>query len=106
MKEVLKENGDRSKDTLKYARKLVNRKKDIITFQLTDMPNCLPLLIFYNWHFKLEDWQCNVLHAIDDNLSAVVCAPTLSGKTNKAHGTVLFVLPSEVLVWQIAATPP
>merc|ERR1712238_292606 len=43
--------------------------------------------------------------------SAVVCAPTSSGKTllstytcKNSNGTVLFVLPSEVLVWQIAAT--
>ena len=43
MKEVLKENRDRFKDTLKYARKLVNGKKDIITFQLTDMPDRLPV---------------------------------------------------------------
>ncbi len=89
----------------------MNGKKDIITFQLTDMPDRLPPLSRYNRHFKLEDWQCDVLQAIDDNKSAVVCAPTSSGKTllstytcSKAQGTVLFVLPSEVLVWQIAAT--
>ena len=111
LKEVLKENGERFKDTLKYARKVVNGKKDIITFQLTDMPDRLPPLSRYNRHFKLEEWQCDVLQAIDDKRSAVVCAPTSSGKTllstytcNKAQGTVLFVLPSEVLVWQIAAT--
>jgi hypothetical protein len=60
----------------------------------------------------LEDWQCDVLAAIDEKKSAIVCAPTSSGKTllstytcNITKGkTVLFVLPSEVLVWQIAAT--
>jgi len=90
---------------------MMNGKKDIITFQLTDMPDRLPPLSRYNRHFKLEDWQCDILQAIDDKKSAVVCAPTSSGKTllstytcNKAQGTVLFVLPSEVLVWQIAAT--
>ena len=86
-------------------------KKDIITFQLTEMADRLPPLSRYNRHFKLEDWQCDILSAIDERRSAVVCAPTSSGKTllstytcKKAKGTVLFVLPSEVLVWQIAAT--
>ena len=111
LKELLKENGDKFKDTLKYSRKLLSGKKDIITFQLTEMPDRLPPLSRYNRHFKLENWQCDILQAIDDKRSAVVCAPTSSGKTllstytcKKAEGTVLFVLPSEVLVWQIAAT--
>ena len=72
----------------------------------------LPPLSRYNRKFNLEDWQCNVLEKIDNRESAVVCAPTSSGKTllstytcAKAAGqTVLFVLPSEVLVWQVAAT--
>lgn len=108
---MLKEGGDKFKDSLKYARKLMSGKKDIITFQLTDMPDRLPPLSRYNRRFKLENWQCDILAAIDERRSAVVCAPTSSGKTllstytcKKAEGTVLFVLPSEVLVWQIAAT--
>jgi len=89
----------------------MNGKKDLITFQLTEMPDRLPPLSRYNRHFKLEDWQCDILGAIDDRRSAVVAAPTSSGKTllstytcKQANGTVLFVLPSEALVWQIAAT--
>jgi len=111
LKDLLKDNGDKFKDSLKYARKLLSSKKDIITFQLTEMPDRLPPLSRYNRRFQLEDWQCDILQAIDDRRSAVVCAPTSSGKTllstytcKKAKGTVLFVLPSEVLVWQIAAT--
>lgn len=111
LKDLLKDNGDKFKDSLKYARKLMSSKKDIITFQLTEMPDRLPPLSRYNRRFKLEDWQCDILQAIDERRSAVVCAPTSSGKTllstytcKKAKGTVLFVLPSEVLVWQIAAT--
>ena len=99
------------KDSLKYARKLMNGKSDLISFQLEKMPDRLPPLSRYNRQFKLEDWQCQILTAIDDQRSAVVAAPTSSGKTllstytcQKAGGTVLFVLPSEVLVWQIAAT--
>eukprot|EP00804_Cyclotella_cryptica_P011929 CCRYP_004426-RA/>CCRYP_004426-RA protein AED:0.01 eAED:0.01 QI:96/1/1/1/1/1/2/343/1248 len=111
LKELLKENGDKFKDSLKYARKLMTGKKDIISFQLTQMADRLPPLSRYNRAFKLEDWQCDILDAIDNRKSAVVCAPTSSGKTllstytcKQAKGTVLFVLPSDVLVWQIAAT--
>jgi hypothetical protein len=95
-------------------------KHDIIKFQMTKMHDRLPPLSRYNRKFKLEDWQCRVLSAIDDGRSTIVCAPTSSGKTLLSTYTcaqvqkqqanvgkslpVLFVLPSEVLVWQIAAT--
>eukprot|EP00560_Eucampia_antarctica_P007037 CAMPEP_0197828754 /NCGR_PEP_ID=MMETSP1437-20131217/5277_1 /TAXON_ID=49252 ORGANISM="Eucampia antarctica, Strain CCMP1452" /NCGR_SAMPLE_ID=MMETSP1437 /ASSEMBLY_ACC=CAM_ASM_001096 /LENGTH=1255 /DNA_ID=CAMNT_0043430111 /DNA_START=43 /DNA_END=3810 /DNA_ORIENTATION=+ len=99
------------KDSLKYARKLMKGKDNIISYQLTEMPDRLPPLSRYNRQFRLEEWQCDILEAIDKRQSAVVCAPTSSGKTllstytcKSANGTVLFVLPSEVLVWQIAAT--
>lgn len=114
LKNLYKEGGDSRgsyKDSLKYARKLMNSKDNIITFQLTDMADRLPPLSRYNRQFKLEEWQCDVLAAIDQRQSAVVCAPTSSGKTllstytcKNANGTVLFVLPSEVLVWQVAST--
>ena len=90
---------------------MADGKNDIITFQLSEMSDRLPPLSRYNRHFKLEGWQCDILAAIDERRSAVVCAPTSSGKTllstytcKQAKGTVLFVLPSEALVWQIAAT--
>jgi ATP-dependent RNA helicase DDX60 len=89
----------------------MSSKESLISFQLTKMPDRLPPLSRYNRQFKLEEWQCSVLAAIDDRQSAVVCAPTSSGKTllstytcKNAKGTVLFVLPSEVLVWQVAST--
>jgi hypothetical protein len=114
LKSLYKEGGDSRgtyKDSLKYARKLLKDNNDIITFQLTSMADRLPPLSRYNRKFQLEDWQCEVLEAIDHRQSAVVCAPTSSGKTilstytcKNANGTVLFVLPSEVLVWQIAST--
>jgi replicative superfamily II helicase len=114
LKSLYKDGGDNRgsfKDSLKYARKLMKGKDNIISYQLTEMPDRLPPLSRYNRQFKLEDWQCDILSAIDKRQSAVVCAPTSSGKTllstytcTKANGTVLFVLPSEVLVWQIAAT--
>eukprot|EP00956_Cyclotella_meneghiniana_P007459 scaffold10139_cov74-Cyclotella_meneghiniana.AAC.10 len=95
LKELLKDNGDKFKDSLKYARKLMTGKKDIISFQLTQMADRLPPLSRYNRAFKLEDWQCDILGAIDNRKSAVVCAPTSSGKTllstytcTKAKGTI------------------
>jgi len=114
LKNLYKEGGDSRgsfKDSLKYARKLMAGKDNLITFQLTEMADRLPPLSRYNRKFQLEEWQCDILQAIDDRESAVVCAPTSSGKTllstytcKNAKGTVLFVLPSEVLVWQVAST--
>jgi len=114
LKNLYKEGGDSRgsyKDSLKHARKLMAGKDNLITFQLTEMADRLPPLSRYNRKFQLEEWQCDILQAIDDRQSAVVCAPTSSGKTllstytcKNAKGTVLFVLPSEVLVWQVAST--
>lgn len=114
LKNLYKEGGDSRgsyKDSLKYARKLMSGKENLISFQLTEMADRLPPLSRYNRKFKLEPWQCDILQAIDNRESAVVCAPTSSGKTllstytcKNAKGTVLFVLPSEVLVWQVAST--
>lgn len=113
LKNLLKDGDGRGsyKDSLKHARKLMKGKDNLISFQLTEMSDRLPPLSRYNRTFKLEEWQCAILDAIDHRQSAVVCAPTSSGKTllstytcKIANGTVLFVLPSEALVWQIAAT--
>ena len=64
--------------------------------------------------------QCRVLNLVDQDRSAIVCAPTSSGKTVistyvavkiaiearqyvVSEGVVLFVVPSEPLVWQVGA---
>jgi len=114
LRELFKDGSDNRgsyKDSLKHARKVMTGKNDLISFQLTEMADRLPPLSRYNRQFRLEDWQCAILEAIDQKTSAVVCAPTSSGKTllstytcKNTKGTVLFVLPSEVLVWQVAAT--
>lgn len=114
LKNLYKDGGDSRgsyRDSLKYARKLMSGKENLISFQMTEMADRLPPLSRYNRKFKLEPWQCDILQAIDNRESAVVCAPTSSGKTllstytcKNAKGTVLFVLPSEVLVWQVAST--
>merc|ERR1719410_1544200 len=82
LKTLYKEGADSRgsfKDSIKYARKLMASKSDLISFQLTEMPDRLPPLSRYNRHFKLEKWQCDILEAIDKRQSAVVCAPTSSG---------------------------
>ena len=78
LKNLYKDGGDSRgsfKDSLKYARKLMAGKDNLITFQLTEMADRLPPLSRYNRKFQLEDWQCDILQAIDDRESAVVCAP-------------------------------
>eukprot|EP00614_Pseudopedinella_elastica_P012400 CAMPEP_0172601628 /NCGR_PEP_ID=MMETSP1068-20121228/21805_1 /TAXON_ID=35684 /ORGANISM="Pseudopedinella elastica, Strain CCMP716" /LENGTH=490 /DNA_ID=CAMNT_0013402697 /DNA_START=54 /DNA_END=1523 /DNA_ORIENTATION=+ len=108
------------KKELKKARE--HRKKtDLVEFQLTKMHDRLPPLSMYNRKFRLDAWQCRVLDMVDQDRSAVVCAPTSSGKTvistyvavkiaeeaklssSSSEGGVLFVVPSEPLVWQVAA---
>ena len=54
------------KDSLKTARSwMKNHKSDIIKFQMLKMHDRLPPLSRYNRKFKLEEWQCRVLSAID-----------------------------------------
>mmetsp|Transcript_3439 Transcript_3439/g.7476 ORF Transcript_3439/g.7476 Transcript_3439/m.7476 type:complete len:1260 (+) Transcript_3439:104-3883(+) len=113
LKSLYKDGGDNRgsyRDSLKYARKLMSGKENLISFQLTEMADRLPPLSRYNRKLQLEPWQFDILQAIDNRESAVVCAPTSSGKTilstytcKNANGPVLFVLPSEVLVWQVAS---
>jgi len=113
LKSLYKHGGDNRgsyRDSLKFARKLMSGKENLISFQLTEMADRLPPLSRYNRKLQLEPWQFDILQAIDNRESAVVCAPTSSGKTilstytcKNANGPVLFVLPSEVLVWQVAS---
>jgi hypothetical protein len=113
LKSLYKDGGDSRgsyRDSLKFARKLMSGKENLISFQLTEMADRLPPLSRYNRKLQLEPWQFDILQAIDNRESAVVCAPTSSGKTilstytcKNANGPVLFVLPSEVLVWQVAS---
>jgi hypothetical protein len=93
----------------------------MVEFQLTKMHDRLPPLSQFNRQFRLDAWQCRVLNLVDHDRSAIVCAPTSSGKTvistyvavkiaeeakqstQSGEGGVLFVVPSEPLVWQVAA---
>ena len=94
---------------------------DMVRCQLNDMSDRLPPLSKYNSKFKLDSWQVDVLRMIDEGKSVIISAPTSSGKTvistyvaslgrlveGEGEGErscrVLFVVPSEPLVWQVAA---
>ncbi|RHY54826.1 hypothetical protein DYB38_013463, partial [Aphanomyces astaci] len=96
----------------KYAKKAIDYLKDtpLIPFQLTEMSDRLPPLNLHHMNkFILDKWQKEVLTHIDQKHSVVVCAPTSSGKTvlssyvSVIGGKVLFLAPTEPLVWQGAA---
>ena len=105
---------DHRKDLKKVRSWRSDEPKGIVYYQLEHMNDRLPPLSKYDRVFKLDDWQCHVLNLVDQNKSAVVCAPTSSGKTVLSTYTivrgaaaiegsgVLFVVPSEPLVWQVA----
>jgi ATP-dependent RNA helicase DDX60 len=98
------------KKVIRKAQKM-REEEDLVVFQLTDMADRLPPLSRFSTGWKLDDWQKRVLAVVDEHRSAIVCAPTSSGKTvissyvasDSAANRVLFVVPTEPLVWQVAA---
>lgn len=99
------------KKVIKKAKKM-RETEDLVVFQLTEMADRLPPLSKFNTGWKLDEWQKRVLRVVDERRSAIVCAPTSSGKTVISsyvtfvagiQGRVLFVVPTEPLVWQVAA---
>ncbi|CAM9747974.1 unnamed protein product [Ascophyllum nodosum] len=99
------------KKTFRAARKLRD-SLDMTEYQLVEMHDRLPPLSRFTVGWKLDEWQKRVLREVDAKHSAIVCAPTSSGKTiistyvtvaAGANGKILFVVPTEPLVWQVAA---
>ena len=94
---------------------LVKIKDNIVKWktkrmQMKMLGNRLPPLDFYNRAtFRLDDWQIQVLKFLQKNKSVLVCAPTSSGKTVLStyfatlHKTVLYVVPSKPLAFQVSA---
>mmetsp|Transcript_4019 Transcript_4019/g.5978 ORF Transcript_4019/g.5978 Transcript_4019/m.5978 type:complete len:1164 (-) Transcript_4019:285-3776(-) len=93
---------------LRKARKMRD-EVDLVQFQLCQMPDKLPPLSRFTRGYSLDVWQKRVLTLVDEQKSVIVCAPTSSGKTIVSTYVcvtarrVLFVVPTEPLVWQVAA---
>ena len=119
-KQWLEKQGDPSLEEklrlLKEYKKVLRRTEkafaehDMLKFQLTEMANYLPPLnLWGQGKFSLDGWQKDVLEAVDRRQSVIVAAPTSSGKTVcstyvvEVARRVLFVVPTEPLVWQVAS---
>ena len=82
---------------------------DVFEFQMTVLSNRLPPLSKFQFGRSLDEWQKRVLGYIDQKRSVLVCAPTSAGKTvlstylTLQAEKILFVVPSEPLVWQVGA---
>ena len=93
--------------------KRVTKEMDKIDYkrmQFETLSNELSPLDFYNEHKKkLDTWQIDVLKNIDKGKSTLVCAPTSCGKTwlsiypGITGKKVLFVVPTQALVYQVSA---
>jgi len=101
-----------SSDDRKFLTKIKKQinKLPIKELQLELLGNRLPPLDFYNnTSFRLDDWQLQVLEYIKTDISVLVTAPTSSGKTILSTyfatigNTVLYVVPSKPLAFQVAS---
>lgn len=99
----------RFSETVDEVMGLLGEIEDVIEFQLVKMANRLPPLSRFTFGRSLDAWQKRVLGLIDERRSVIVCAPTSSGKTilssyvTMRADKILFVVPTEPLVWQVAA---
>jgi len=109
--QLLSETYESKKETrlMKKVTKEMN-KIDYKRMQFEHLSNELSPLDFYNDHKKkLDDWQIKVLKNIDSGKSTLVCAPTSCGKTwlsiypGIMGKRVLFVVPTQALVYQVSA---
>ncbi len=87
---------------------LLKMKINLVEFQLNLLSDRLPPLVNFSTNsLKLDQWQTELLELIDQDQSAIVCAPTSAGKTvistyAATQGRkVLFVAPSEPLAAQV-----
>lgn len=82
---------------------------DIIEIQFNKFYNQMPPLNNNGKGFrKFDDWQVDIVNKIDQNMSVLVNTPTSAGKSvlsgyAATKGRILFVVPTDPLVWQIAA---
>jgi hypothetical protein len=82
-------------------------KLDIIELQFTKFHSQMPPLNQKGFTC-FDEWQKQVIQHIDDNTSVVVNAPTSAGKSVLSgyavtKGDILFIVPTDALVWQMSA---
>lgn len=80
---------------------------DLIKLQFTKFYSQMPPLNRIGFN-SFDKWQIDVIKNIDENISTVVNAPTSAGKSVLAaytttKGRTLFVVPTDVLAWQMSA---
>ncbi len=109
--QVLSDKYDSKKEEKLISRvtKIMN-KMDYKRLQFEKLSNELSPLDFYNnYEKKLDDWQIKTLKNIDQGISTLVCAPTSCGKTwlsiypGLTGKKVLFIVPTQALVYQVGA---
>ena len=109
--QVLSDTYDSKKEEKLISRvtKIMN-KMDYKRLQFEKLSNELSPLDFYNnYEKKLDDWQIKTLKNIDQGISTLVCAPTSCGKTwlsiypGLNGKKVLFIVPTQALVYQVGA---
>ena len=80
---------------------------NIIELQFTKLYSSMPPLNETGFN-KLDDWQLQVIHNIDNNITTLISAPTSAGKSvlsgyTISKGNVLFIVPTDALTWQMSA---
>jgi hypothetical protein len=80
---------------------------NLIELQFTRFHSQMPPLNMQGFQ-KLDDWQIEVINAIDQNISVVNNAPTSAGKSvlssyTTTKGRTLFIVPTDALAWQMSA---
>ncbi len=92
--------------TIKNMNKMIDTF-DLIKFQFEKISSQMPPLNEKKFR-KFDDWQENVIHNIDNNISTILTAPTSAGKSVLAGYTVtkgktLYIVPTDALAWQVAS---
>jgi hypothetical protein len=91
---------------LKQMKEIVSTL-DMIELQFTKFHSQMPPLNQQGFK-KFDNWQIEVINNIDKGTSTVVNAPTSAGKSvlsayTTTKGRVMFVVPTDVLAWQMSA---
>lgn len=97
-------------DDYKYEINKMNdivSKLDLIKLQMTKYYYNLPPLNTKGFT-KFDDWQINVIHNIDHNISTIINAPTSAGKSIlsgyvSTKGFSLYIVPTDALAWQMSS---